>query len=757
MLISAQLLVVFLAVLFNFGTSPARAQTAALPTGTPVPLVAGNSKLCLTLKGDAGANFTYLTQDACTGRTAQSWTLRDSGYAGQVLVANAATGKCLDNDKADKTTDGAGIIQWDCVPQAPQQRWTLSNNAAGTALVSVASGRCLSVEGGATSAGAGISQRTCTGAASQNWSPSATSGTGTGGASAAADLPTSTPAPIAAASAKLCLTVQGDASANFAYLTQEACTGRTAQTWSLRASGYAGEVLVVNAGTGKCLDNAGPTKQEDGARIMQWDCVPQAAQHRWRVSKTASGTALVSVISGRCLAAEGTQGGAAIAQRTCTGADNQSWSPTYATVTGGGTTSGSGGTTSTGGGTGTGSSGGTGGGGTGTGGSGSGTAQGTPPGETAPTEPVALVNRQSGMCVQVPGTSANDGVTLVQDICRDTDAQTWTFVSAGAQGYRIKNAATGSCLWASGGNTANGPFMVQQGCASAMKGGFWQIRKLDQWVEIVNLNSGRCVTVVSGSREPGAPLNQFDCIGADYERFTLIGRAAPSSWAPPVNIGLVAAAGAVLANGKLMLWAGPSPNQSGDSTRPWTYTALFDPATNATSIKAVTAFGHNMFCPGTSTLPDGRLVVVGGLTGNNTSIYDPATDAWSRGPSLNIARSYNGATTLSTGEAFTVGGSFAVAQNNKYGEIWSPNTGAWRVSPGIDGNALAIPGGEVGFYDNQMWLYAQTGGLVFKAGPSREMHWIVTQVRAGSSRPASGATTRSRSTATPSCTTWARS
>ncbi|MER2268239.1 RICIN domain-containing protein, partial [Methylobacterium oxalidis] len=72
-----------------------------------------------------------------------------------------------------------------------------------------------------------------------------------------------------AAHSKLCLTVEGDATANFAVLKQQACTGRAAQTWSLRPSGYPGEVLVVNAATGKCLDNAGPTKLEEGARIIQ--------------------------------------------------------------------------------------------------------------------------------------------------------------------------------------------------------------------------------------------------------------------------------------------------------------------------------------------------------------------------------------------------------------------------------------------------------------------------------------------------------
>ena len=46
----------------------------------------------------------------------------------------------------------------------------------------------------------------------------------------------------------------------------------------------------------------------------------------------------------------------------------------------------------------------------------------------------------------------------------------------------------------------------------------------------------------------------------------------------------------------------------------------------------MTETGHDMFCPGIALLGDGRMIVNGGRQRRPTSIYDPATDAWTTGP-----------------------------------------------------------------------------------------------------------------------------
>ena len=51
--------------------------------------------------------------------------------------------------------------------------------------------------------------------------------------------------------------------------------------------------------------------------------------------------------------------------------------------------------------------------------------------------------------------------------------------------------------------------------------------------------------------------------------------------------------------------------------------------------------------------------MTGGDTDEATSIYNPATDSWSKASPMNIPRGYNGMTLLSNGQAFTLGGSWS--------------------------------------------------------------------------------------------------
>ncbi|MER2268238.1 GDSL-type esterase/lipase family protein [Methylobacterium oxalidis] len=331
-------------------------------------------------------------------------------------------------------------------------------------------------------------------------------------------------------------------------------------------------------------------------------------------------------------------------------------------------------------------------GGTGTGGAGNGSsAGGTSPGETPPSGELALINRMSGKCVQVPDGKAGDGLGLNQITCTDAPEQNWTFLAEGAKGYRIRNTATGACLWVQGGQAGNGPRLVQMGCATPGDGGYWQIRKFDQWYELVAMHSGRCASVNGQQLEArynGNVLVQYDCNSSDNRRFTLSARALPSAWTPLKKIGAVAVTMATLPNGKLMMFQTNREQQGGG-----TYTSIYDPATDTTTNKYVANTNHEMFCVGTNYLPDGRLMISGGNGYNSVSIYDAATDTWSRGPSLNIARGYQGTTTLSNGDSFTYGGSWVNGSGNKAGEVLSKDTGKWRINSGIPGNAAAGPGG----------------------------------------------------------------
>ena len=125
-----------------------------------------------------------------------------------------------------------------------------------------------------------------------------------------------------------------------------------------------------------------------------------------------------------------------------------------------------------------------------------------------------------------------------------------------------------------------------------------------------------------------------------------------------------------------------------------------------------------MFCPGVSILPNGEVVVTGGISDTLTSIYNPATNTWSAGPQMNIGRGYQGQTTLSDGQVFTLGGSWSGGVGGKLGEIFSP-AGAWRELTGVPANPIYTNDAQGVFRaDNHGWFIATSGGKVFQAGPS---------------------------------------
>jgi hypothetical protein len=106
----------------------------------------------------------------------------------------------------------------------------------------------------------------------------------------------------------------------------------------------------------------------------------------------------------------------------------------------------------------------------------------------------------------------------------------------------------------------------------------------------------------------------------------------------------------------------------------------------------------DMFCPGTSFLEDGRIMVTGGKDSDSVSFYDPSTNLWSMGPKMKIPRGtchrssgviavhlsnqrndfcacysilsgYQAQTTQADGSVFVIGGSWSGGRGNKTGEV----------------------------------------------------------------------------------------
>lgn len=137
----------------------------------------------------------------------------------------------------------------------------------------------------------------------------------------------------------------------------------------------------------------------------------------------------------------------------------------------------------------------------------------------------------------------------------------------------------------------------------------------------------------------------------------------------------------------------------------------------------------NRFCPGTTNLADGRLMITGGQDEEKTTFYNPGSGTWTAGPNMKISRGYQGQTMLENGDVFVLGGSWVPRANrgNKNGELWSAATNSWRLLSGVlDDPFNTNDGGGIYRADNHMWLFLAPNNKIFHAGPSKQMHWVTT-------------------------------
>jgi hypothetical protein len=145
---------------------------------------------------------------------------------------------------------------------------------------------------------------------------------------------------------------------------------------------------------------------------------------------------------------------------------------------------------------------------------------------------------------------------------------------------------------------------------------------------------------------------------------------------------------------------------------------LWDPLTGAVARAAFA--GYNLFCSGHTLLADGRLLVAGGHVSQSVglasaSIYDPASDSWTRLPDMNGGRWYPTTTALANGDVLVVSGSIRSGLNNNLPQVWQAASGSWRS---LTGAQLDLP-----LYP---FMYLAPNGRVFMAGPRQLTRYLDT-------------------------------
>ncbi len=343
--------------------------------------------------------------------------------------------------------------------------------------------------------------------------------------------------------------------------------------------------------------------------------------------------------------------------------------------------------------------------------------------------PATIVGKKSGRCVHVSAGSLADGAKAVLYGCSGDANQHWTLVPDGAA-YEIVAEHSQKCLGVRGASKSQDAIVDQQPCSGAAHT-LWSLQAFGKYHRLVAKHSGLCLYVSGASNANGAQLVQRSCTGVDSELWLspALVPGAPNiagRWGGIVRFPLVPVAVANLPNGKVLAWSAEDRFDFNTGSKVQTYTAIFNPASNQITERLVFETGHNMFCPGTANLPDGRILVNGGIGARATSLYNPFTNTWQAAQPMHIARGYQGTTVISSGKVFTLGGSWSGGVGGKDGELWSAASG-WTLLPGavVDPVIGPDPGG-VYRGDNHLWLFGVTGGKLFHAGPHNRMNWYET-------------------------------
>lgn len=123
----------------------------------------------------------------------------------------------------------------------------------------------------------------------------------------------------------------------------------------------------------------------------------------------------------------------------------------------------------------------------------------------------AIVNRNSGKCVDVVSASTADGAEIIQWDCHGGTNQQWEARPAADGHVQLVSRHSGKCLDVSGASTADNARVILWSCHGGTNQQ-WRLRDTGGgYVEIVARHSGRCLEVIGSSTVNGTRLQQYGC------------------------------------------------------------------------------------------------------------------------------------------------------------------------------------------------------------------------------------------------------
>jgi Galactose oxidase-like, Early set domain/Glyoxal oxidase N-terminus/Kelch motif len=205
--------------------------------------------------------------------------------------------------------------------------------------------------------------------------------------------------------------------------------------------------------------------------------------------------------------------------------------------------------------------------------------------------------------------------------------------------------------------------------------------------------------------------------------------AVTGSWTAPFNLGLVSIHAVLLHTGNVLLFSWPNNTVGSDAV-------LWNPATGRTTNIALT-YQRDIFCSGTTVLSDGRVFIAGGHIWQgaisptqgviNTTIFDPASNAWTEGPLMSQARWYPTTTLLGNGTVIICGGTINTGTNAINVDRYNPVTNTLNRLPATADKAMVTyprvkltTGGLLVWTNSPTTYYLDPATATWTTGPKLE-------------------------------------
>ncbi|WP_026930458.1 ricin-type beta-trefoil lectin domain protein [Glycomyces tenuis] len=132
----------------------------------------------------------------------------------------------------------------------------------------------------------------------------------------------------------------------------------------------------------------------------------------------------------------------------------------------------------------------------------------------------AIVNRNSGKCLDVAGASTEDGAEIIQYDCHGGSNQQWRLRDLGGGYHQVVSQTSGKCLDVDLASTADGAAAILWPCTGG-RNQQWELREVGGFVELVARHSGRCLEVLDQSTADAAPVQQYSCWGGANQQWTI--------------------------------------------------------------------------------------------------------------------------------------------------------------------------------------------------------------------------------------------